>query len=237
MKAPEECNGQAGCSLAKKKAPYMTEPPGMCLWVKETFYDKNIPAPTPQIYLGGFEYSQGSGPPFCSPVWYAYRYVKNSDGRYGPLSKWSGYNPKNPDAVPAAIFAGANSNLLPCAPLNGAAPSCSTLGIPPNTCGNSSSPGFNLPTVVLVEPIGGDGIDPRFGQPDAQENGYTLNVHRQTGTGFDDKGRPQGFDPKSEGVIVGSFLLIPSGGGNGTTAFLPDAVMNPNVTNMSNCGC
>lgn len=234
MKEPDTCS-QAGCAITKVKAPYMTEPPGMCLWVKETFFDKNIPAPTPRPYLGGFSYSQGSGPPFCAPVWYSYRYVKNSDGRYGPLSKWTGYDPSDPDKIPSPIFAGPNSKILPCAPIKGAPPSCSSLGIPPNTCGSGSNPGFNVPKVVLVDKIGGDGIDPRFGQPDAWTKGYTLNVHRQVGTGFDSKGVPTGFDSLSEGHIVGSFSLVYSG--DGTTAFLKDAVANPMVTNMTNCGC
>lgn len=220
MKPPEETCGKYGCALAPK---YFTEPPGLCLWVKETFFDKSIPAPTAQPYLGGFYAATGGGPPFCAPVWYAYRYVKNSDGRYGPLSPWTGSDSPNINlnGAPAAIYAGVDSSKLPCLPGG-----CSQVGIPGNTCD-----GFNQPKIVLVESI--TNIDTRFGQSDAWENGYTLNVHRQVGTGFDANGEPLGFDPKSEGIVIGTFYIAP--GVSGTTAFCQDVVSNPNVTNMGNC--
>ena len=206
MRYPAKC--QFGCALAPS---FMNGP--LCLSVKETNFDATIVKPSPQPYLGGFNDSAGAGPPFCEPVWYAFRYVRNIDGEYGPLSNWSGSSGPT-DLDPQPIYSGAST--LPCA-----APGCSAWGI---TLGNDTCT-YNQPTIVLTGPLD---FDVNFGQL----NGYTLNVHRQVGyVGRD--GIVHGFDSRSEGDIVGSFLV--EMGNQSSTAKFIDAVFNPKSTTSSTC--
>ena len=113
MKDPSKNKNCAyGCDLTHIRAPWMNGPD--CVSVKEKKFDSSIPAPDQIPYLSKFSYSSGAGPAFCSPAWYAFRYVRNSDGAYGPLSGWSGTNPLKPNDVPLAIYACASN--LPCIP-------------------------------------------------------------------------------------------------------------------------
>lgn len=99
-----------------------------CWWVNERYADSTIPAPTQQVYLGAFSEDPSlPGGPLCTPMWYAFRYVRISDGGYSSLSPWSG-----------TIYAGAPT--LPCAPSG----SC---GQGSNTCT------FNRPTLVTIETL------------------------------------------------------------------------------------
>ncbi len=219
MPFPDVC--KFGCYDGKtKRAPWLNGP--QCVSVEEKYEDSNIPAPTPQPYLGGFSYSQSSGPPFCNPVWYAYRYVRNSDGGYGPLSNWTGYDPKNPNAIPKGISSGATADTLPCLPQG-----CSESGVPTG----SQTCWFNVPEIVLIDKLN---MDIKNGTPD----GYTLNVHRQEGF-IDQNAKPpvvKGFDPKSEGTVVGSFLAFekPSTS-NKVTAMFYDNIFNPKSTSSNTC--
>lgn len=192
--------GKAGCGLAPK---YMNGKE--CLSVQETIYDPSLPEPTQEPLLSDFYLAQGSGPPFCSPTWYSYRYVRNSDGKYGKLSPWSGTS-KSKNKIPMPIFSGAA--ILPCFPKS----ECEQLG-------NTNT--FNVP-ILALDPKEIDISD--FNKPD----GYTLNIHRQVGDGFKD-GNPTGFDPTLEGDIVGSFDISVD------SISFSDAVFNPNVTNTSSC--
>lgn len=190
----------------KTRGKYLNGP--KCFSVIEKFKDPTIPTPTPVIYQTDFRYSQSTGPPFCAPVWYAFRYVKNKNGAYGPLSKWSGTS-KMIAGIPAAIYSGAEN------------PPC-----PPTGCqfplGNKSC-ALNQPVLSLFGPLDVDALNPN------PEDSYTLNVHRQVGTGFDKDGNPQGFDPNSDGEIVGFFLVTPK------SALFVDLMFNPNTTSENTC--
>lgn len=218
LRYPNDC--KYGCDRAPK---YMNGP--NCLSVKEIFLDPTIPIPTPNIYLSKFYKSEGSGPPLCSPMWYAFRYVRNRDGAYGPLSKWSGSDSANlkdqnfafAREIPLPIYSGSDN--LPCLP-----PGCENNQIPygSETCS------FNQ---IALSILGKLDLDTRYGDPDAGQNGYTLNVHRQVG--IIRNGVITGFNPDGEGEIVGSFLILPESKKNITGTFFD--IQNPNVTNRSTC--
>jgi hypothetical protein len=176
-----------------------------CHSVLEKFKDATIPTPTPAIYLTKFIKTDGVAP-FCLPVWYAFRYVRNDNGGYSPLSQWSGY--RGPGLVPTSIYSGAKT--FPC---------------PPGGCigikYGQASCDLNQPTLELYGKLD---VNIDISSPQ-----YTLNVHRQMGTGFDKDGNPTGFDPTSEGEIVGYFIL-------GTEQiFFTDIFFNPNTTNSTSC--
>ena len=196
MPYPSSC--KVGCGLAP---PYLNGP--QCLSVIETTLDPTIPAPTPIPYMVGFNQSSGLGPPYCYPVWYAYRYVRNSDGQYGPMSPWTG-------GGNVAIYAGAAT--LPCPPQG-----CAAFNVPVGT----STCTFNEPMIGILQAPS---------VPVNSADGYTLNVHRQLGR--IQHGQATGFDPTSEGDIVGSINVIP--GNNGITGSFVDT-MNPKVTTASSC--
>ena len=228
MKDPSKSGDCAyGCS---KAPPWLNGPD--CLSIEEKYKDPSIPAPSASLqpYLSKFSFVDGvPGGAFCIPAWYAFRYVRNSDGGYGPLSQWSGYDPTQPDTVPMAIFACAPN--LPCmkpSPNSGPG-SCSAIGV---STGQASS-GFNKPTIALTAPID---FDIKNGNAD----GYTLNVHRQTG--LKDGTKVTSFNPKSEGIIVGMFSVYPptqSGrptGPLGVYADFGDGLHPPNPNGgQSNC--
>jgi hypothetical protein len=186
-----------GCAIAP---PYMNGP--MCLSVLEKYQDSTIPTPTPQPYLSSFVYAPGAGAAFCLPVWYAFRYVRNSDGGYSAMSPWTN----------APIYAGA-------------------IGMPwvtpPSTpVGNN----VNQPTIVLTSPLDLPTSSTSSTSSSSGPNGYTLNVHRQVGSiGYG--GTPIGFNPTSQGTIVGSFIVPPSP----QNPIFTDAVFNPNIGGPSVC--
>lgn len=153
MPTPQKCD-PGGCITSKNS-------PG-CSYQPEISPDPTLPVPTAQPYLGGFGSSPGGGPPFCSGVWYAYRYVTPSGG-FSPLSPWTGSSLSNPSLPPLPIYAG--STTLPCPPTP---LGCQDWGITPqNTCSS------NIPMIVLISPL------PNLPQ------GTVLNVHRQSGPIFD----------------------------------------------------
>lgn len=201
LKLPEDC-GKEGLPPCPA---YLNGP--QCASVIEKFKDPTIPKPTPLIYQIGFKYTNGIGPPFCAPVWYAFRYVKNKNGAYGPLSAWSGT--KKDGGTPTPIYSG-NVN-----------PPCPPTGCDFPTGSNSCT--FNTPKIALSGKLDVDVLGVKL------ENSYTLNVHRQVGSGFDKEGNPQGFDPKSEGDIVGFFIVVP---GNET---FKDLYINPKTTTSTTC--
>jgi hypothetical protein len=189
VEVPKSC--AFGCAAAPS---YMNGPD--CISVNEVYLDGTIPSPTPIPYLGNFEYSAGAGSAFCLPVWYAFRYVRNSDGGYSALSPWTGQSSVGGSiAFPLAIYAGATT--LPTVP-NQTIPSACNL---------------NQPTIILNQPLD---FDVNYGAAD----GYTLNVHRQVG--YMSNGAAAGFNPTSEGTVVGSFVVSPA------STFFIDAVFNPN---------
>jgi hypothetical protein len=102
-----------------------------CVFLTESYSDSSIPTPTPSLYLGSF--SQDSSPsvggPCCTPMWYAFRYVRLSDGGYGPLSEWT--------TVP--VQAGAST--LPWA-----------TGAPNQSVGTATCM-FNHPVIVTTQPL------------------------------------------------------------------------------------
>lgn len=212
MGVPEIC--KSGCALAKERAPWLNGPD--CLSVVEKYEDKTIPKPTAQPYLRSFV-TQGQNYPFCNPVWYAFRYVRNKDGGYGPLSEWSGYNPLKPTDTPLPIFSGAKT--FPCIPVKGSTDSCSAIGVKTG----ADSCAFNNPWISLLNKLD---FDVNFSSPD----GYTLNVHRQ------EANTDKEFDPNDEGDIVGFFTvnLKPESPYNIIANFI-DAVYNPNSTKSTTC--
>lgn len=212
MGVPDSC--KSGCELSKKFSPWLNGPD--CLSVLEQYEDKSIPKPTAQPYLRSFV-TQGQGYPFCNPVWYAFRYVRNKDGGYGPLSDWSGYNPSSPKDIPLPIFSGAKT--FPCIPVKGSTDSCAATGVKTG----AESCAFNNPTISILNKLD-------FNVNYASADGYTLNVHRQVA------GDSKDFDFTDEGDIVGSFAvnLDPEGPYNIIANFI-DAVYNPNSTTSSSC--
>jgi len=174
---PSRCTA-GGCALITKLTPG-------CSYLPEVILDPSLPVPTAQPYLVGFQESDGSGPPFCGAVWYAYRYVTPSGG-YSPLSPWSGTNPTDPTATPLGISAGAS--VLPCP--SGPPPSggCSSWGIP----SSQSTCSANAPLLGILSPI------PSLPQ------GSFVNVHRQDGSTF---------SFSSEGDIIGQFQVFQTGAG------------------------
>ena len=100
-----------------------------CVYLSELNADSTI-APGPQVFMGDFSFSQGAGEPFCINTWYASRWVRQSDGAYGPLSPWT--------TIPIA----SGNNVFPCAP-NG----CSTINKDTDTSN------FNAPTLVTLSTL------------------------------------------------------------------------------------
>ena len=151
MPTPKKCD-PGGCLNAKGPTPG-------CTYLPEVAPDPTLPVPKMQPYLGSFTNMANAGPPFCTGVWYAYRYV-TPDGGYSPLSSWSGTDPTNPKAPPSPIYGGYSN--LPCPPGG-----CGKWGVIPSaTCT------ANAPEMVLIGSI------PNL--PD----GTFLNVHRQSGAQF-----------------------------------------------------
>lgn len=198
------------CSTGCGRAPSFMDGP-LCLSVLEKYADPTIATPTPQPYITNFTATSGAGPPFCAPTWYAFRYVRNADGGYSSMSPWSGYTSADP-TNPIPIFAG--SATFPTPP-----------GQTPNFPTGSASCTFNMPTIALTAPLD-------FAISYMQPNGYSLNVHRQVGY-IDQSGNPQGFDPSSEGVVVGSFMVGPPG--SSPVATFIDAAFNPKSTTQPRC--
>jgi hypothetical protein len=59
-----------------------------CYYVQENTYDGTISSP-PQPALLDFSLAQGTpGGALCDPLWYRFRYVRLSDGTYGPFGPW-----------------------------------------------------------------------------------------------------------------------------------------------------
>ena len=147
FKPPKSCN--FGCAAAPS---FMNGP--QCLSVVETYHDDTIPAPSTSLqpYLSSFDFVEGEGAPFCSPVWYSFRYVRNSDGGYSNLGVWS-----------EAIYSGSPNQPWP-------------PGVPQGT--PSATCGANQPTIVLLGPIN----SPAGSTSPDTLSGYSLNVHRQIGS-------------------------------------------------------
>ncbi len=134
-----------------------------CVSINELYADSTVPTPSQPIYLLKFTYDPSAaslgGPP-CNPLWYAYRYVRTSDGGYGPLSSWT----------TQPIYAGSPNP--PCVPVTGQPPNnwCSLNGIATG-CGSGGSSTFNEPVVGTTGTLELSLAD-----------GYVLNLHRQVGT-------------------------------------------------------
>lgn len=156
-----------------------------CVYVQEKYLDDTIPGPKQNLYLGSFTYSQSiQGGPLCDPTYYAFRYVRMSDGGYSKMSPWM--------TIP--VQSGANN--LPCYPtdpLN--VDQCKAVGI---TTGSQSC-SFNRPEIVTV-----DDLDL------SMKEGYVLNLHRQIGKlNPDSEGDTVGFliapdKKKSKGQLFSS---------------------------------
>jgi hypothetical protein len=166
-------------------------PPGWqrpnCDYVTEDTFTTAIAAPQAELYLGDFYYSVGAASGgFCLPTYYSYRYVRISDGAYGPLSAWS------PPIQSCACS-------LPCYPPTQSTPvdqRCSVdgilLGDQLDIHGNETC-SYNTPVLVVMEPIP---------TPYNDTSSYAINVHRYSGV-----------TPPSdteEGEIVGVLFAFPS---------------------------
>ena len=206
MNKPDNCTDSGDGDGTIPCPPYLNGPE--CAYLPEKFEDPTIPRPSPLIYQSNFTFLSEAGPPYCAPVWYAFRYVKNKNGAYGPLSNWSGT--KKDGGTPTPIYSG---NVDPPCPPTG----CEFLT-------GSNSCAFNLPKLEIFGKLDVDiyGVPP--------EESYTLNVHRQVGTGIDTKtGEPLGFDPTSEGEIVGVFTVVKP------RPFFTSFFFNPKTTNGLTC--
>lgn len=171
-----------------------------CLYLNMGYADPSIPTPTPALYLGDFAYSQGAGPALLYPMWYAFRYIRESDGGYGPLSEWT--------TLP--IYAGAET--LPCYPPVGGSSSkgsssddCSSDGIPTGY----ATVTFNEPVLVTTVPLDLTIAD-----------GYYAIVYRYIGN---DSPAP---NPSILGTPVGYLIPIESNT-HGWTSYFLDVAYNP----------
>lgn len=145
---------------------------GDCIGYKELKPDKSIKAPRMAPELAWFTESPGlSNHPWCTPTWYALRYVRASDGAYGPLGPWS--------PIDKPVVAG-GKNL----------PSTNSF---PNSCS------YNSVSIGVNGRLEYDGYSPGVSDKDR----IYANVHQQNGY-YDYTAKEwKGFDPKSEGQIVG----------------------------------
>lgn len=123
-----------------------------CVYYLEKYADSTITTPAQPLYLGAFGYSQGAGPALCQPMWYAFRYVRQSDGGYGPLGSWT----------TQPVFAGSCN--LP------SAPSVVNTGQVPPPGNSQVSVTYNTPKVVTTQPLD----YPLY-------QGYVANIHRYVG--------------------------------------------------------
>lgn len=138
-------------------APPPCNVPGMdptCSYVLEKYQDPTLKAPTQPLYLTNFEYIPEQGAPWCVPTWYAFRYVRVSDGGYSTLSEWT--------HLPVQ----AGASMFPCPDgkcwfktASGGAPLSGT-----ETCH------FNAPVIGTIGPLDYD-----------ITQGVYANVHRQHG--------------------------------------------------------
>lgn len=102
-----------------------------CVNVMEKKMDLSIPKPKQKIYIGQFSYDPNlAGGPVCFPMYYAFRYVRISDGSFGPLSDWT--------TIP--VYAGAKT--LPCIDTK-----CSNVPLGKDSCN------FNRPVMVTIDPL------------------------------------------------------------------------------------
>nr|QBK86951.1 MAG: membrane protein [Marseillevirus LCMAC103] len=104
-------------------------------FVVEEYPDPTLPAPTVKIFLGNFSRSEGlpNPNPWCTPTWYAIRYVRQADGGYSELGPWS--------ELP--VQAGAEAGDLPC---------------PNGICGFDTDDTclYNSPVIGNVDPLAFD---------------------------------------------------------------------------------
>jgi hypothetical protein len=180
-----------------------------CVYIQEKYLDTTIPIPKQNLYLGDFTYDPNlPGGPLCEPMYYAFRYVRTSDGGYSPLSPWT--------TIP--IYSGAST--FPCYP-QGSNPTsnppdgwCSLDGIETG----SQSCQFNRPTIVTVDPL-----------DLAIADGYILNLHRQIGT-FDPTSTGE-----LVGNLLAVSRNNPNA--QGWTSSWPDVLFNPNSQGTRCRGC
>jgi hypothetical protein len=174
------CTGMSG----EWQRPY-------CVNIIETELDLSIPKPQQKLYLGDFSYDPNlQGGPICSPMYYAFRYVRESDGKYGPLSNWT--------TVP--VQSGATN--LPCVSNS---VTCQTGKA---TCNN------NRPVIVTVESLDyamSDGyilnLHRQIGTLDTTNEGdivgmlLAVNKDSPDGNGFTSHWVDVMFNPNSRGQI------------------------------------
>lgn len=102
-----------------------------CVNIMEEKFDSSIPTPTQKIYLGDFTFDPNlQGGPLCFPMFYAFRYVRISDGSFGPLSPWT----------TEPIYSGAPN--FPCVDEK-----CGSIPTGKQSCK------FNRPVIVTVDPL------------------------------------------------------------------------------------
>lgn len=132
-----------------------------CAFVKEDHLDTSIVKPSQNIYLGDFVSNPNinAGGGICTPLYYAFRYVRVNDGAYGPLSDWT--------TIPVQ----SGSTLLPCYPKDPSETDPSKNCKADNIQTGKLSCDFNQPTLVTVDPL-----------DYSITEGYILNIHRQEGS-------------------------------------------------------
>jgi hypothetical protein len=149
----------------------------------ESYLDPTISAPTQNLFLSNFENNTSLNLlPWCTPSWYGLRYVRKSDGGYGPIT-W----------MPSQYQVQSGSSSLPCLNTsnNSYTNQCSFTQNGKIVTINNASSTCNYNVVSIGTPS-----ELTY----SIEDGYYANIHRQDGT----------FSTSSNGKIIG--ILVPSDG-------------------------
>lgn len=147
-------------------------------YVLEKYLDPSLETPTVKLYLGDFQRSAAlpNPNPWCTPTWYAVRYVRQRDGGYSALGPWTDL----------PVQAGVDAEDLPC---------------PNGVCAGSIASGedacrYNMPIVGNVDPL-------RYNYESDPGDPVWANVHRRTTPPrYDAAGQPDG----DEGEIIGYLI-------------------------------
>lgn len=159
-----------------------------CSALQEKYLDGTISKPLLQLSLGDFGSDPSLGNATCATMWYAARYVRVSDGGYGPLTSWSGpvfTGSSTTPCVSGQSGCDVNPSQSECAP---SAAQCAKDGI---VFTSQKSLQYNKPTIAV------QGTLYPTSTPEAD---YFINIHRYFGS-----------SPPSSGIngdIVG--VVLPS---------------------------
>ena len=209
---------------------------------KEKYYDQSISNPNLSLRLGAFQIVQGAGPPMCQKMWYAYRYVRKTDGGYSNFSDWlgpiySGATPTilNPLCTTSPVVSGnvTTTTTIPTS-LSSTMPSASQTPASPTSASTQTTSESQCPTVVMMPPDSCNANAPTVGTMspliyNPLTSIYTANLHRFIGDN-----PPVSQQDLDSSVVVG--VLLP-GGPSGLSYSWMDSLKNPSTVSQICPGC